>query len=124
MNRNGSNKRINAEKRGRRAETMAAILLTLKGYKILQRRYKTKLGEIDIIAKRGNVLAMVEVKQRSDLISAHESLQPQSLQRIERAADQFVNSKPKLRDCDVRFDAVFVLPGLRIKHIMDAWRPY
>ena len=124
MSEEKSNTRIRAEKRGRRAETMAAIFLTLKGYKILERRLKTKLGEIDLIAKRGNLLVMVEVKQRPDIISAHESLHPQSLKRIERAAHQYINARPKFSCLEVRYDAVFVLPGFRMKHVQEAWRPY
>jgi putative endonuclease len=117
-------KRSAAEKRGRRAETIAALWLQFKGYRILERRYKTKLGEIDLIARRGKILAIVEVKQRKDLVSAYESLHPQALKRIERAAARFLNDRSALHTCDVRYDALFVLPGLRVKHLKDAWRSY
>ena len=117
-------KKVQAEKRGRRAEAWAALYLQIKGYRILARRYKTKSGEIDLIVRRGNVLAMVEVKQRTNLAAAHESLHPASLRRIENAAAQFLNTQRTYENCDVRFDVIFVLPGLRIKHIPDAWRTY
>jgi putative endonuclease len=117
-------KKAQAEKRGRRAENWAALYLQLKGYRVLARRYKTKSGEIDLIARRGNVLAMVEVKQRATLAAAHESLHPASLRRIENAAAQFLNIRRSYENCDIRFDVIFVLPKLRIKHIMDAWRAY
>lgn len=117
-------KRAKAERRGRRAEFWAALYLQLKGYRVLERRYKTKSGEIDLIVRRSNVVAMVEVKQRSTLEAAHESLYQASLKRIEHAAAQFLNSRRKYEDCDIRFDVVFVLPGLKIKHLIDAWRAY
>lgn len=117
-------KKAQAEKRGRRAETWAALYLQLKGYRILARRYKTKSGEIDLIARRGNVVAMVEVKQRASFAAAHESLHPASLRRIENTADQYLNTHQTYENCDVRFDVIFVLPGLRIKHLTDAWRAY
>ena len=116
--------RILAEKKGRRAENWASIWLQFKGYRILERRYKTKSGEIDLIARRGKTVAIVEVKRRDTLIAAHESLNPRSLTRIENAADQFISSRPQYADCHIRFDAIFVLDGFRIKHIIDAWRAY
>jgi len=119
-----STERIAAEKRGRRAESLAALFLQLKGYRVIARRYKTKSGEIDLIVRRGNVIAMVEVKQRKTLEAAQESLHPASLKRIENAAADFLNMRRSYANCDIRFDIVFVLPGLRIKHIIDAWRAY
>lgn len=117
-------KRIQAEKRGRRAELWAALFLQVRGYRILARRFKTKSGEIDLIVRRKNVLAMVEVKQRHTLEAAHESLHPAALKRIENAAAQYLNAHRSYENCDVRFDVVFVLPRLRIKHLTDAWRAY
>ena len=117
-------KRIAAEKRGRRAETFAGLYLQLKGYHILARRYKTKSGEIDLIVRRGNIVAMVEVKQRHSLEAAQESIHPSSLKRIEKAAAQFLNTRQQNENCDVRFDVIFVMPGFRIKHMPDAWRVY
>lgn len=117
-------KRIEAEKRGRRAENWAALFLQLKGYRILARRYKTKSGEIDLIARRGKTIAMIEVKQRETLEEAYDSLHPGSLGRIENTAAQFLSAHRAYVNCDIRFDVVFVLPGLRIKHLADAWRAY
>ncbi|NNC35966.1 MAG: YraN family protein [Acidimicrobiales bacterium] len=118
------NPRITAEKRGRRAETYAALYLRMKGYKIIKRRYKTRSGEIDIIAWRRNVIAIVEVKQRPTLEAAQESLHAGSLRRIESAAAQFRQTNRIYEDCDVRFDVIFVLRRLKIKHVLDAWRAY
>ena len=114
--------RRRAEARGRRAETLAAIFLMAKGYRILEKRYKVYGGEIDIIAKRGNVLAIIEVKQRADIRAAHESLYPAALARIEDAASQYQGRHSFAQNMDMRFDAVFVLPRFKILHIKDAWR--
>ena len=118
------NSRAVAEARGRRAEQVAALFLQLKGYRIIARRFKTKTGEIDLIARRKNVLAMVEVKQRQSREAAEASIHPASLKRIESAAAQFLNSRRQYDACDVRFDVIFVLPRFKITHITDAWRTY
>lgn len=116
--------RQQAEVRGRRAELWAEILLRLKGYQILERRYKTKLGEIDLIARKQSVLVFVEVKRRTDLQTAHASLHPTNLRRIENTASLYQGRYEKYYDFTMRFDAVFVLPKFRIVHLKDAWRTY
>jgi len=113
-----------AEQRGRRAETLAAWLLLFKGYKILDRRQQTPHGEIDLIAMKGNILAIVEVKQRPTLDLAHQALHNADLSRIEEAAYHYQAKHTKWENKDIRFDAVFVMPKLRIKHVKDAWRGY
>ena len=70
------------EKAGRRAETLAVTWLRLKGYLVLERRYKTRQGEIDIIAKKGSIIVMAEVKQRSDATNLHETVSFNNSQRI------------------------------------------
>ena len=116
--------RKKAEARGRRAETLAAWLLRLKGYKILDTRKQTPHGEIDIIALKGKILAIVEVKQRPTLALAEEALHTADLSRIEEASYYYQAQRPQLEDKDIRFDAVYVMPRLRIKHEKDAWRGY
>lgn len=115
-------RRQGAEKRGRSSETLAALLLQLKGYRILGRRVRTHAGEIDLVAKspRG-ILCFVEVKARVQLRDAVESVGPRQQQRIARAASLFVASKPALARRPMRFDIVTVAPLPR--HIRDAWRP-
>lgn len=117
-------KRIEAEKRGRGSETLAALLLRLKGYRILGRRVRTKAGEIDMIARspRG-VLCFVEVKARGDTRTALESVAPRQQQRIARAAALYVASRPGLVRKGMRFDIVAVSPSTWPRHIRDAWRP-
>jgi len=117
-------RREQAEKRGRRAETLAAWLLRFKGYIILEMRQKTPHGEIDIIALKGNVLAIVEVKQRSTLELAQQALHNADLSRIEEAAYHYQSKHTKWENKTIRFDAVFVMPRLHIKHVKDVWRGY
>ncbi len=87
--------RRKAERRGRRSESWAALLLLLKGYRILGRRVKTPLGEIDLVARspRG-ILCFIEVKQRETGMAAHESVAPRQQARIARAAALYLASIP------------------------------
>lgn len=108
---------------GLRAEAMAAWMLRLKGYSILARRMKTRAGEIDLVARRGRVLAFVEVKARGDLDAAAEALLARQRARLVRAAELFVAARPALAGHDMRFDLVQVAPGRWPRHLADAWRP-
>lgn len=120
--------RRRAEKRGRRAESLAAIALMLKGYQILARRARTPAGEIDLIAKRGKIVAFVEVKARKTRTVALEAVTARAQSRILRAAELWMAQRGDLADHDWRFDIVAVLPGRFLpfrwpKHFADAWRP-
>ena len=111
-----------AESRGRSSETLAALLLQLKGYRILGRRVRTRAGEIDLVARSPTgVLCFVEVKARAQARAAVESVGPRQRARIMRAASLFVAGKPNLARKGMRFDIVTVAPLPR--HIRDAWRP-
>jgi len=111
-----------AESRGRSAESLAALLLRLKLYRILGRRVRTHTGEIDLVAlSPSGVLCFIEVKARSDDRAALESVGPRQRARIARAAALFVASRPGLARRPMRFDIVAVAPFPR--HISDAWRP-
>ena len=107
---------------GRRAERLAAWWLRLKGYRILARDVRAPVGEIDLVARRGKVLALVEVKARRDLAQASEAVTTRQKRRIERAAALFLQRHPRLSGLDLRFDVVLVAPWRRPRHIMDAWR--
>ena len=113
-----------AERQGRGGETLAALLLRLKGYRILGRRVRTHAGEIDLVARspRG-ILCFVEVKARPDARAALESVAPRQRARIERAASLFVAGRPALARAQMRFDIVTVSPRALPRHIRDAWRP-
>ncbi|MGE5517664.1 MAG: YraN family protein [Bacteroidota bacterium] len=112
--------------RGRRAETLAAWWLRLKGYRVLARGFAigrgSGAGEIDLIVRRGRVVAFVEVKARADLARAAAAITPAQQGRIARAARAFIANRAALADCVLRFDAVLVTPGAFPRHICDAWR--
>lgn len=116
-------KRRKAWKYGRFAEALSAWHLRARGYRILSRGFRSAAGEIDIVARRGRVLAFVEVKARQDLGAAAESLGPRQTGRIARAAVAFVQSRPGLAGLDQRFDVMLVSPWRLPVHLTDAWRP-
>jgi putative endonuclease len=112
------------ERRGRRGETLAAVILMLKGYRILGRRVRLPLGEIDIIARSpSGVLCFVEVKMRSLGETALESLGARQQMRIARAAELYLNNRPQLARKGVRFDVVTLGAHRFPRHLKDAWRP-
>lgn len=118
---------MTAHRLGQWAEEAAAWYLRLKGWRILERRFVTGrgsgAGEVDLIVRRGGVLAFVEVKARADQEQAAQSILPRQQARINRAAEAYLAKHPELAGMDIRFDAVLVgrLGGL--SHLEDAWRP-
>ena len=113
-----------AEKRGRRSETLAAMLLRLKGYRILGRRVRTHAGEIDLIARApSGIVCFVEVKARADEASASDALGTRQQARIARAAALYLAGRPGLAAKGARFDVVSVVPGALPRHLRDAFRP-
>lgn len=115
--------RRDREVRGRNAEWRAEIWLRLKGYQILDRRARTPHGEIDIVARRNNILAFVEVKARRTQSAAIEAVTPPNRRRIEAAARLWSGRRRQLDDCNWRFDIVAIAPGRLPHHLRDAWRP-
>lgn len=107
---------------GRRAETAAALWLQLKGYRILERRVRTPVGEIDLIVARGKMLVFVEVKSRATIAAAQEAVTPETRRRIAEAARLWVSRKRSMQDWRWRFDIVALAPGRLPKHLPDAWR--
>ncbi|MBR7650747.1 YraN family protein [Brucella oryzae] len=103
--------------RGHSAERFAAMVLLLKGFRIVARRYRTRLGEIDLIARRGNLVLIVEVKARSSLEAAHLAVTPQAMRRIEAAADLWLQRQPDHARLSLRFDLIAVLPRRWPKHV-------
>lgn len=98
--------RQRAFKRGVLAEYWCAFALLLKGYSILAMRYKTKLGEVDIIAKHRGALIFIEVKARPTLAQGLEAITPQSQQRIAAAASLYVQKNPAYAGLSMRFDVM------------------
>lgn len=115
-------RRRRAERSGRLAETISAWWLKLHGYRVLERRLRSPAGEIDILARRGRTLAVVEVKARRDWDAAAESVSRRQRQRIGRAAQAYLARNPGLEGLEVRFDVMLVVPWRPPRHIMDAWR--
>ena len=109
-----------AERAGRRAETIASWWLRLKGYRILARRVRTPVGEIDLVVRRGRTLAFVEVKARPDRHTAGLSIGTFSARRISRASNLLLARFAS--DCvNMRIDAVLVTPGKLPIHVEGAW---
>jgi len=111
-----------AHRLGHVAEWRAVWRLRLAGYSVLARRYKTKLGEIDIVVRRGGVLAFVEVKARADYVTATDALGSRQFGRVARAASLYLARHPHYAAHSVRFDAVLV-GGLWPRHLPDVWQP-
>ena len=107
---------------GRRAEVLAAIWLMAKGYRILGFRLKTPQAEIDLLAKRGRVLAVVEVKQRTSLEAALECVRYDQRDRLRRAGASLAARRPGLKGAAVRLDLLALAPGRLPRHIPDAWK--
>jgi putative endonuclease len=118
---NGASERRARERRGRRAETRAAIALRLKAYRILDARVRTPAGEVDLVVRRGRVVAFVEVKARQTREGAADSISPTQRRRIVRAAAQYIAAHPALAEMTHRFDAVLVEPRRWPHHIINAW---
>lgn len=114
-------RRRNSYRRGHRSEWLAALALTAKGYRILARRYRTKLGEIDLIARRGDLVLIVEVKARRTLVEAMEAIRRESERRIEGAADIWLSRQPDYGRLSVRFDMVAVLPWRWPVHVENVF---
>jgi len=108
---------------GRLAEVLAALSLRLRGYQVIARRFRTPLGEIDLIVRRGRALAFVEVKARGDLDQALSAVGSHQRERTARSAQLFLAIHPAYRDHDPRFDVVAVRPWRLPHHLVDAWRP-
>lgn len=106
------------------AEYIAACILTIKGYRIMAMRYKTKVGEVDIVAKRGPSFVFVEVKYRENFKSCAYAVTRKSQLRIRRAAEHYllVQKKESINfDFDTRFDVVGINKFFWVKHIKNAF---
>ena len=115
-------KRRQAFRKGHRGELLAAAALMLKGYRIIARRYRTKLGEIDLIVRRGDLIAIVEVKARATLIDAMNSVTTQAERRIEAATDMWLSRQPDHGRLSIRFDLVAIVPWRWPIHVENAWQ--
>ncbi len=113
-----------AERRGHKSESLAALWLRLKGYRILARRLKTRAGEIDLVAAAPfGPVCFVEVKARGLARTAAESVGFTQQTRIARAASLYLATRPGLARRGARFDIVAIAPKCFPVHHRDVWRP-
>jgi putative endonuclease len=119
--------RKNAYRFGLRAEKIAAWYLRLKGYRILAERYHIMQGEIDVLARKGDVLAAVEVKARQNFAACEASIAPHKQQKILKAVEYVLSGSGKIAGLTdahaltVRFDALWIVPRKWPRHIKNAW---
>lgn len=106
---------------GLRAETVATLWLRARFYKILARNYRARGGEIDIVARRADAIAFVEVKARGDLASAAIAITPQKQQRFSQAANRWLASNPWAIGYTLRADAIYIAPGKLPRHVKNAF---
>ena len=111
-----------ARRSGRRGEVLAALWLMAKGYRILGFRLKTPQAEIDLLAVRGRILAVVEVKRRADRLAALEAVGVEQRERLRRAGLAIAAKRPGLAGATVRLDLMALAPGQLPMHIPDAWK--
>jgi putative endonuclease len=113
-------KRQRAERGGRRAEWIAAWWLRLHGWRILAQRARTARGEVDLVARRGKVLAFIEVKARATPRDADLALDHYRLRRVAAAAETLAPRYTRPGD-DLRIDAMFIVPGHLPRHVPNIW---
>lgn len=114
--------RARAEQQGRRAETLAAWYLRLKGWRVVARRVKTPRGEIDLVVRRGRTVAFVEVKWRKSSHGLGLAIDAHRLRRVAAAAEALAPRYSRSDD-DVRIDVILMAPGCWPVHLANAWQP-
>ena len=107
--------------RGLLAEFVAQTFLQCKLYKILYKRYKTPVGEIDLIGKKKNTIIFFEVKYRKTLTNDHDVVQKKQIHRIKNAASFFVARNTHYNGSDLRFDLLVISKRLLITHYQNVW---
>jgi len=113
--------RVAAFRTGLSAEARAAAFLMAKGYRILAKRFRTPYGEIDLVARRRNVVVFVEVKARATLDEAAYAVTPRQQRRIIDAAQAWLMAHPEHAEFDMRFDAMLIAPRRLPRHLLAAF---
>ena len=116
-----SPERVAAFRTGISAESRAAAYLIAKGYRILAKRFRTPYGEIDLVARRRNLIAFVEVKARASLDDAAWAVTPRQQQRIINAAQAWLVAHPEHAEFEMRFDAMLIAPRSLPRHLLAAF---
>lgn len=114
----------NARKQGHNAEWIAALYLMLKGYQIIAMRLRTPHAEIDLVARKGKILAIVEVKQRTNRELALNALNPDQQLRLLKAGNRLIRSRPSLGCLQPRLDLIALSPGQLPLHLRGLVTPY
>jgi putative endonuclease len=114
--------RLRRYRLGRLAESLCAWHLRLRGYRVLARRFRSPVGEIDLVVRRGSIVAFIEVKARLDQDQGWLAITPRQRARVRRAAELFIARQPRLAGCAPRFDVMVVTPRHLPRHMIDAWR--
>jgi len=107
--------------KGVQAEKTARGYLEKRGYKLIQARYKTKYGEVDLLMSKDRILCFIEVKARAQELDALEAVTARSRKRIENAALFFLAEHPEYNNFDMRFDVVTVTGDSSVQHLDNAW---
>src|ERR1700676_4651713 len=113
--------RVAAFRTGLSAESRAAALLMAKGYRILAKRFRTPYGEIDLVARKRNLLAFIEVKARASLDDAAYAVTPRQQARIIAAAQAWLMTHPEHAEFELRFDVVLIAPRRLPRHLLAAF---
>ena len=113
--------RVAAFNTGLSAESRAAAMLLAKGYRILARRFRSPFGEIDIVARKRNLVAFVEVKARATLDEAAYAVTPRQQARISDAAQAWLMAHPEHAEFELRFDVMLIAPGHLPRHLLAAF---
>ena len=114
-------RRRKAWRRGHVSEYLAALYLACKGYRILAIRHRTPLGEIDIVARKGDLAVFVEVKARRGAQAAIDAVSFAAQRRIRAASDLWLAQQPDFARLSQRYDIVAILPGRWPRHFRDAF---
>ena len=109
-----------AEASGRRGERIAGWWLRLKGWRVLDRRVRTPAGEVDLVARKGNLIAFVEVKSRAAAADLDFAIDERRLARVAAAAEILMEHYAGPGD-DIRIDVILLAPGTAPRHIENAW---
>ncbi|MBU1756693.1 MAG: YraN family protein [Alphaproteobacteria bacterium] len=115
-------KRQLAERSGREGERRAALWLRAKGWRIMASRVKTPRGEIDLVARRGSLVAFVEVKYRRNRAELDFAIDERRLSRVAAAVECVAHNYAGEGE-DIRIDVILLAPGCLPRHIANAWQP-
>jgi putative endonuclease len=114
--------REEAERQGRRGESLAAWYLWACGWRILAKRQRVGVGEVDLVARKGRTVAFIEVKWRGSRAALDQAIDARRLRRVARAAEALAPRFAGPGD-DLRIDVILIAPGTWPRRIANAWQP-